>query len=212
MAGDILLYLPANHDILLTSLEDGKLKLGELNLHLERRRVLLWSEDPSVKARAEALFSDAGVNTRQQAMAAMSPALDLEGNAGEGKAIFANLCGQCHRVGEDGVNVGPDLTEIFRKSKESIMHDIIDPNAGCDTEYLSHTIRTVDGELINGIIAFETDDAITLRSIGGVERTVARKDVEQLSSSGLSLMPEALEGLMDHQQMADLLSYLQEYR
>jgi len=92
------------------------------------------------------------------------------------------------------------------------MHDIIDPNAGCDTEYLSHTIRTVNGELINGIIALETDDAITLRSIGGVERTVARQNVEQFSSSGLSLMPEALEALMDHQQMADLLSYLQEYR
>ena len=81
-----------------------------------------------------------------------------------------------------------------------------------EIDVVYHDFQDKKGELINGIIAFETDDAITLRSIGGVERSVARKDVEQLSSSGLSLMPEALEGLMDHQQMADLLSYLQEYR
>jgi putative heme-binding domain-containing protein len=205
-AGNILLYQPANHDILLTALEQGELKLGELNLHLERRRVLLWSEDLLVKSRAEALFTDAGVSTRKEAMEKMKSALELEGDVTAGKTIFTSLCGQCHRVGIDGVNVGPDLAEIFRKSKESIMHDIIDPNAGCDTEYLSHT---VEGEIINGIIADETDHAITLRSIGGIERTVTREQIKRLSSSGLSLMPEVLEGLMDHQQMADLLVFLQ---
>lgn len=210
-AGDILLYQRDNHSLLLTALETGKINPGEMNFHLERRRTLLFSKDESVKKRAEALFSDAGVFTRKNALDNMRPALTVQGNPVEGKAVFQQNCASCHRRNGEGNEVGPDLTEIYRKSGETLLHDIVDPNAAADTKYISHTIETHNNEIVAGIISAENDREIVLRQMNGVERTILRKEIKSLTSSGLSLMPEGLENAIDVRKMADLLAFLQEY-
>ena len=106
-ASDILLYKSYHHDLLLSALEEGKVKPGELNLDLERRRTLLWSDDKQISARAEALFSDAGVVTRKEAIEDMRAALDLDGNVAKGKEIYTNLCSQCHVYDNLGKEAGP---------------------------------------------------------------------------------------------------------
>jgi putative heme-binding domain-containing protein len=209
-AGNILLYKTYNHDRLLSALEGGKISLGELNFDLERRRELLFSENDGIRKRAEALFSDAGVVTRKVAMEKMRPALDLKGDVAKGKALFENLCGTCHRYGELGQDVGPVLTEIQRKSKASLLHDILDPNAAVDTKYLNHRIQTNNGDIYVGIVEQETDTEISLRMIGGQSVQIPKKEVASFASLGQSLMPEGLEGGMNEQDMADLLAFLQQ--
>ena len=173
---------------------------------------MLFSQDSLIRARAEALFTDAGVKTRREAIESMQSALSLTGSAENGRRVFTSLCSQCHKVGNSGANVGPDLTEIYVKSAESVMFDILDPNAIADPQYVNHTIRTKAGEIITGIVNNETDHEITLKGIEGAERTVPRDQIQELRTSGLSFMPEGFENQMDTQEMADLLAYLQEYR
>lgn len=209
-AGNILLYKRNNHDLLLTALEEGKINPGELNLDLERRRVLLFSKDETVKSRAEALFSDAGVVQRKEAIEQMRPALTLAGNASNGQQVFTTHCSNCHQYGNLGKEVGPVLTEIHRKSKESLLHEILDPNAGVDPKYLNHQVRTKDGNIITGMVYRETDSEVSLRMIGGVEQTIPKSNIEELSSLGISLMPEGLEGGISQEEMADLLAFLQQ--
>lgn len=208
-ASDILLYQGSNHDQLLTALEEGKLSLGQLNLHLERRRVLLRSGREDVRERAAKLFTDAGVVTRKEALEKMRPALELTGDPAKGRLVFQELCMQCHRIGGEGVNLGPDLTEISRKSRETLLHDIVDPNAAVDTEYISYAIETHDGTFVSGIVASETDAAVTLRAALGEETTIARSAIKEMFTSGLSIMPEEMEVDLDPQAMADLLAFLQ---
>ncbi len=210
VAGDILLYKRANNDLLLAALESDRISLGEMNFHLERRRVLLHSKDPDVVRRAEALFSDAGVVTRKEAVAAMQPALALAGDAVRGKRVFDDTCMRCHRVGDEGGDLAPNLTEIYRKSRETLLFDILDPNAAVDQQYVSYSIERNNGELVTGIIDGETDDAVTVRDANGVRTVVPRADIREMMSDGLSLMPEELESGLDPQAMADLLAYLQE--
>lgn len=209
LAADILIYQSSNHDLLLSALENKTIIAGELNLDLERRRALLWSDDPVIKKRAEALFSDAGVALRKDALQNMQPALQLAGDAAKGKTIFTTLCSSCHQYAELGMEVGPNLTEINRKSKESLLHDILDPNAAADTRYLNYQVRAKDGNIYAGMIHQESDTQVTLRSIGGVEKTLQKKDIENMVSLGISLMPEGLEAGMSTQDMADLLAFLQ---
>ena len=210
-ASDILLYKSFNHEVLLSALEAGKINMGEMNFDLERRRTLLWwSDTDEVKRRAEALFSDAGVVTRKEAIEKMRPALALRGNITKGKEQYINLCSQCHQYGDIGKNVGPVLTEINRKSKESLLYDILDPNAAADTKYINHQAKTKDGNIYTGIIAQESDTEIVLKSLGGQETTIAKSDIEQLSSLGISMMPEGQEANMSAQDMADLLAFLQQ--
>ena len=211
IAGDVLLNRKMHHDALLTGLEKGTINIGEMNFDLERRRTLLrWTDDENTKRRAQALFSDAGVVNRKDAIEKMRPALNLNGSAANGKKVFTNVCGHCHMYGSEGKNVGPVLTEINRKSKESLLHDILDPNAAVDTKYINHRLETKNGDVHMGIVDSETDEYITIKKMGGDMVTINKTDIQKFSSLGTSLMMEGLEGSMSQQEMADLLAYLQQ--
>ena len=208
-ATDILLFKSYNHDLLLTAMETKQVILGEFNLDLERRRVLLFSDDDKIKKRAEELFSDAGVVQRKEAIDNMRPALTLSGNKAKGMDIFKRECASCHIYGTIGVEVGPALTEIYRKSKETLLYDILDPNAAVNTSYLNHKLITRSGSIYTGLVVRETDEEISLRMMGGTTITIKKEDMERLTSLGTSLMFEGLEERMTQQEMADLLTFLQ---
>ncbi len=209
-ASDYLIYRSWNHDLLLTALEEDRLKMGQLNLDLERRRRLLRSNDPSIRARAEALFTDAGIVTRGEVLRNLLPATSLVGDPEKGRVHYENLCLTCHTMGDTGFAVGPDLTEISRKGAETLLSDMFDPNAAVNAEYLNYTIEDTEDEVYSGIIINETEAMVGLRAAGGVEYSIARDRILDMSSSGLSLMPEGLEFGLSHQDVADLLAYLQE--
>ena len=209
-ATDILLYKSYNHDQLLSAMENGTVNLGEFNLDLERRRVMLFSDDEEIRKRAEALFSDSGVVQRKQVIEDMKPALELTGDPLKGKSIFGNLCSACHIYGNSGNEVGPVLTEISRKSKEALVHEILDPNASVDTRYLNYKIVTTDGSIYFGLVSSEKDTELVLKMAGGEEIIIPKKSIEVFMSTGKSLMPEGLEAGINKQQLADLIAFLQQ--
>jgi putative heme-binding domain-containing protein len=210
LAGDLLLYNEVHHDALLTGLEKGVINIGEMNFDLERRRTLLWwTDNENTKRRAEALFSDAGVVNRKDAIEKMKSALTLTGSAENGQKVFTNICSNCHLYGTIGHSVGPVLTEISRKSKELLLHDILDPNAAVNTQYINHRVETKSGEVHMGVVDSETDDYIVIKKMGGEKVTINKSDVKKFTSLGTSLMMEGLEGSITPQEMADLLAFLQ---
>lgn len=209
-ASDLLLYLEIHHDALLTGLENGTINIGEMNFDLERRRQLLWwTDNENTKRRAEKLFNDSGVANRQDAIDKMKPALTLPGAAARGANVFETVCSNCHRYGNRGVEVGPTLTEIGRKSKETLMHDILDPNAAADPNYINHRVELKNGSVHMGIVSSETDQNITIKKMGGESVTLSKADIKSFRSLGTSLMMEGLEASMTSQEMADLLAFLQ---
>ncbi|MEP7324230.1 MAG: hypothetical protein ABI761_20030, partial [Saprospiraceae bacterium] len=210
LAGDLLLYKKMYQSSLLDGLEKGIINIGEMNFDLERRRTLLWwSDNDQVKKRAEALFTDVGVVNRKDAIEKMKPALQLTGSGEKGKKVFESLCSSCHVYGSLGNEVGPVLTEINRKSKETLMQDILDPNAAAETKYISHKIELKNGEVHIGIVEAETDQSVTIKKMGGSKININKSDIHEFISLGKSLMMEGLENNMTIQEMADLLSFLQ---
>ncbi len=210
-ASDILLFKEIHHDALLTGLEKKEINIGEMNFDLERRRTLLWwTDNENTKERASALFSDAGVVNRKEAIHQMKEALLLNGDIADGSEVFDVLCGQCHLYKQQGNDVGPILTEINRKSKESLLHEILDPNAAVDSKYVNHKIELNNGDIHIGIIDRETNQSIQLIKLGGISIELNKADISSFSSLGSSMMPEGLEANMSHQEMADLLAFLQQ--
>ena len=208
-ATDILIHQKHNHLPLLDAIEKGHLTVAEFNFDLERRRRLLFSENPQIRDRAEALFSDAGVVTRADALQQMQPALTIPASANAGDRVFTLQCAQCHTFKKTGYEVGPDLSECNRMSKETLLHHILDPNAVAEPSYVNHIIELHDGLKLSGILESESADGITIRVMGGQERVISRQDIKSLVSTGKSYMPEGLEAQMTTQEMADLLAYLQ---
>jgi putative heme-binding domain-containing protein len=219
-AADFLVYRPFNHDALLDALESGGLEIGQLNLHLERRRALLRARDPETRRRAAAFLSDLEVLTRADAVAAMRPALALAGEADRGREVFRELCARCHRIREAesgpdavlGMEVGPSLTDIFRRSRESLLVDIVDPNAAVDPSYLVFDVTTRGGETASGLLLAQDERGVTVRTAEGADVRIAVEQIDEISASGLSLMPEELESGLDVTRMADLLAFLSQPR
>lgn len=200
----------ARASLLLDAIEAGHLKPAELDL-LQANR-LRQHRDTAVRERAKKLL-DAGTPTdRVAALEQYQAALQLTGDAIRGRAIFEKNCSTCHRVGDVGVNVAPDISDTRTKTPAQLLADIVQPNRAIDNNYIAYNVLLADGTNTTGILTTESTTSITLKQPGDKTIVVARDDIEELRSSGVSLMPEGLEKNIDLQAMADLLAYLKNWR
>jgi putative heme-binding domain-containing protein len=138
--------------------------------------------------------------------------LSMKGDAKNGQVVFEKQCAACHRIAGVGVNVAPDISDSRTKKFDQLLADIIQPNRAIDNNYLGYTVRLMDGTVLTGILAAETATSITLRQQGGKEAVIPRSEIDELRSSGQSLMPDGLERNIPPQDMADLLTFIKHWR
>ncbi|MBI5690235.1 MAG: HEAT repeat domain-containing protein [Verrucomicrobia bacterium] len=175
-----------------------------------RRTVLTQHSNPKLSARAAAVFQMGGGADRRKVVDQQLVAMrGLKGEAKRGEAGFANVCSACHRFGETpGRDVGPDLAVVKDRSAEYLVTHILDPNRAVEDRYVFYTATLHDGRTPVGMLARESSGSITLVGLDGAEQVVLRSELRSLISSGRSLMPEGLEGALDPQAMADLVTFL----
>ena len=77
---------------------------------------------------------------------------------------------------------------------------------------MHYSVVTKDGRILDGIITEETSNQITLMQPERKIATVLRSEVDEVQSRGVSLMPEGLEKKITQQQMADLISFIKNWR
>jgi putative membrane-bound dehydrogenase-like protein len=170
-----------------------------------RRRQMLASKDPAIKAQAEKLLT---VSARPEAMAEATKALAMKPNPSDGRAVFNAVCATCHRLDREGYAVGPDLFDIRRQTKENILFHIVNPDAEIAPAFTAYLAEAKDGRVLSGILVGDTPTSVALRGPLGVEATLLRADLAKLESLPSSLMPTGLEAGLSKQQLADLLAYL----
>jgi putative membrane-bound dehydrogenase-like protein len=207
---EALLRRPERVNAVLAAIEDGTLKPSDVDAPRARR--LMASKDPGVAARAAKLLKDSLPADRKEVLAKYRAALTLTGDAGRGKQVFTKSCSACHAVGGVGTNVGPDVSDTRTKTPEMLLTDILNPNAAVDANYMAYTVRTTDGKVLTGVIASESAAGITLKRENNQTEAVLRADIEEVRSSGLSLMPDGLEANMSVQDVADLIRFLKDWR
>lgn len=172
-----------------------------------QRQQLLNFPALEVKHRAEQLFKP--MNQDRQALVKKYLAADrLVGRREKGKQLFEQNCMACHRLAGLGQDIGPDLGMVGTKPTDVLLTAILDPNQAMEERYTAYLAETQEGEEVSGIIATETPATLTLKTAAGSEVVINRSHLKKLRSSGLSLMPEGLEAVLDVQGMADLLAFL----
>jgi putative membrane-bound dehydrogenase-like protein len=207
---DALFARPERLEILVDEIAAGHIRPNELELSYVNR--LLKTGNGDVRRRAETLLASAIPADRQKVLADYQGVLKLKADSQRGREIFAKNCATCHRIGELGVNVAPDISDSRVKQPEQLLTDILQPNRAIDNNYVSYTVATSDGLTRTGIITAETANSVTLRQQEGKDATLARADIEDLRSNGISLMPEGLEKNIPPQEMADLISFIKNWR
>ena len=145
---------------------------------------------------------------RRQVIDDYQAALKLAGDPRRGSAVFAKHCATCHRLNGVGKAIGPDLVGVRSKTPDAILTSILDPSREVAASYLNYVVVTKDGRVATGLLIGESPTAITLRRAEAAEDIVPRADIEELTSTGKSLMPEGMEQQIDHQSMADLIQFL----
>ena len=175
-----------------------------------RRRIYMNSRNSTVRARALDLFhEEEGIlGLRKKVIAKYQSALTLPSDPSRGKVVLKRVCLNCHRLGKEGHEVGPDLSTIQHRSPAELLVSVLDPNREVSPNYMQYVVLTQDGRTVTGIIASETPTSITLQMAEGTHQTILRNEIDELNSSGISLMPEGLEKEISPQEMADLIAHL----
>jgi putative membrane-bound dehydrogenase-like protein len=207
---DVLLADEARTVLLLDALERGSLKPAEIDVTRQTR--LAKHRNPELATRAGKLFATAISPDRNAVMARYQPAIESKGDALRGRAVFEKNCVTCHRVANIGVNVGPDIADTRDKTPAYLLTNILDPNRAVDANFFGYTLVTRQGRILTGLVTSETASSITIRLPEGKDETVLRADVEELKSSGLSLMPVGVEKTITVEQMTDLIAFLKNWR
>ncbi len=130
------------------------------------------------------------------------------GNAKKGQLVFASICIACHKYKGQGVDVGPDITDIKAKPPEALLSDILDPNRMFEARWCAYQIDTKDGRSLSGIVGSESSDSVVLKMMGGIAETIQRSNIKEMKSLDRSLMPVGLETAVSKEQMVDLLAFL----
>jgi putative heme-binding domain-containing protein len=167
------------------------------------------AEYPDADVRQKAAASLAQDVSRERAAVAERYQSKLKkGDPERGKAVFEKNCAACHRLHDIGSQVGPDIASRADKSNEGLLREILDPNRAVDQRFAEYIAVTSDGVIKNGILVDETSGAITLRGQQGQETKLLRSELDSLTSSGKSLMPEGFENQITPEEMSDLLAFL----
>ncbi|REK20850.1 MAG: dehydrogenase [Planctomycetota bacterium] len=172
------------------------------------RTVLLSHRDEQVRKLAEQLFGGDASSSRKEVVDNYQESLQLTGAVEPGRELFVKHCSVCHKIGDTGFAIGPDLTTSQDRDPAAILTHILDPNRYVPPNYLQYVVLDNDGRTYTGMIAAQTATSITLKREKEQTDTLLRTNIDELAATGKSLMPEGLEKDINPQQMADLIAYV----
>ncbi len=129
-----------------------------------------------------------------------------------GEKLFGSAgCNQCHRIQDRQAGIGPNLNGLSSRLKiNEILTSIVSPSLAIDDKYANTILLTDDGQMIQGRVEAETDDAIVLRGSESpaTSMTILKESIQQRRTSRVSTMPEGTINHLELEEVLDLLTYL----
>ena len=131
------------------------------------------------------------------------------GDAARGRALVESSgCFDCHRIGDRGSRLGPNLTTIgTRRTPVRLRQALVAPDEEVVPDNRFVRLVTRDGATITGRLL--NQDAISVQLINPKEelKTYLRAGLREFTVLDKGLMP-SVEGKLTDQQVADVVAYL----
>lgn len=131
----------------------------------------------------------------------------------KGKAAYwAGQCIKCHRFGQEGGAVGPDLTAVAsRFGRRELLESILEPSKVVSDQYENTMIKKTDDTVVVGRIVDETPEQVVVQPnpLAPERVVIAKAEIESRKPSPLSPMPEHLADVLTAEEILDLLAYLE---
>ncbi len=199
---------------LLTALGQSKARTA---LRPETLRATLKGYPAEIRAQGDRFLEtlDTGLAGRRKRLEKIRSELPA-GDVRRGQAVFNSAkaaCIQCHRLGYQGGDVGPELTSIGTvRSADDLLEAIVEPSASLVRSYEPVSVTTRDGEERLGILRRDDARGVTLITGPGSTLQIDRADITAVTPSTVSLMPAGLDEQITRQELADLIEFLKNTR
>ena len=131
------------------------------------------------------------------------------GDASRGKALVeSNGCFDCHRIGEQGSRVGPNLSDIgTRRTPDRLQRSLVAPDEEVLFENRSVRVVTKDGATITGRLLNQDTMSVQMMTPKEELKTYLRANIREYTVLDKGLMPSS-QGKLSDQQVADIVAYL----
>ncbi|QJW93691.1 PVC-type heme-binding CxxCH protein [Frigoriglobus tundricola] len=173
-----------------------------------------FADDPALAGlRADVLRGGLLLSLEPSQVDRVRTEVSKKGNPQRGKELYLNTkllaCASCHRMEGVGGIVGPDLTRLWdTMTVEKILESVVDPSKEIKEGFQTYRLTTADGQVFTGLKVKEDAKEVIVRDSNGRDHRVARDEVEALTPSKLSLMPDNVASQLSYDQFIDLLAFL----
>ena len=137
---------------------------------------------------------------------------ETKGNAGRGRQIYYRegmLCMTCHKLGNTGGKLGPDLTTLGSyMTPESILESLVNPSTAIKQGYETMIVTLTNGDIVTGVLERKTGDGVLIRDPSDQSVLISNADIQTMDSSPVSLMPAGLTAGLRRDELVDLLRFL----
>lgn len=139
---------------------------------------------------------------------------DIKGDAIKGKALFASQgCLACHTIEKGQPMKGPFMGQIGSiMSRDQIVESILKPNASISQGFATVLLDTKDGKSYTGFVTAESAEKLTIRDIGGNATNFDKSTIKSRKQLETSMMPAGLANSLSFEELASLVSYLQQQK
>ncbi|MEZ4772007.1 MAG: DUF6807 family protein [Bacteroidia bacterium] len=129
-------------------------------------------------------------------------------DAVDGKRVFQQTCGVCHKMYGEGGAIGPDLTGANRQNVDYLLGNLLDPSGEIQDDYKMVVVTTRDGRTYSGNVTAENERQLTLRVVGQDAVILNRSDIQSREESPYSMMPEGLLSNLKDAEILNLVAYM----
>lgn len=207
----ILASRPSFATALLDAVAAGKIPRGAITAYdLRQMRAL---GDDAVSARLEREWGavrETAADKRQRIealKARLTPTVLAGADASHGRVLYDRSCGRCHRLFGAGEAIGPELTGGNRSNIDYLLENIVDPGGTVAPDYRMSVLEMTDGRVLSGLVTSRDDKTLTLVTPTET-RTIPRSDIEEITVTSQSPMPEGMLDALSAEEIRDLIGYL----
>jgi putative heme-binding domain-containing protein len=130
----------------------------------------------------------------------------------KGKAAFIKAqCIVCHRLGNEGGLVGPDLSQVgSRFDKRALLESILEPSKVIDEKFRNIVFTLKDGSTLTGTIEQESETKLLVRESAFAEKAIElpKQNITRREQSTVSPMPAGLINILTREEVMDLIAFL----
>jgi putative heme-binding domain-containing protein len=182
--------------------------------HSMRRPLTLWTFASLLALSRFTPATAAGAETGFDAASYLRRIAEYRGDAARGNRLLHDAkrttCLRCHRVGDQGAEVGPNLSNVGGKlGREHLVESILDPSRQIVEGFRGIVVVTAAGKVLNGFAPREADGRFEFTDTEGQRVSLPLSEIAERKTLAISPMPERLVASLSVDEFCDLIAFLE---